>query len=284
MKKLLRKFRETYKSYDYNEQDIDILLNLFDIVLEMMNVIDVEDFGYMRKLSSFIQILSTGYSNTIMDAILIEELYNSNIVPILDEFESKYVTKKFIAVTTKEIVNGIPHVAVSTDKNILRLSEDFVNNNVEFDVYKRAILEEMNRTDIIIEDYDQKDISALVNYIENHKDIKDLVYTRTIFNMSKDIVSILYIIYDSFTCGKSREHKEEYLHDLVDIRNVMETISTHDNISVQLLSDAIRSICYSLAQEINTNDVMPPSSIALLELKFKSVEGIKFESNSPVSQ
>ena len=295
MKKLLRKFKETYKSYDYNEQDIDILLDLLDIVLEMMNIVEMEDHGYMRKLSSFIQILSSGYSNTIMDAILIEDIYKSNIIPILDELENKYITKKFITVNTKEIVNGVPHVAVSVDKNILKLSEDFINNEVEFDTYKKAILEEMKRTDTddskciiaakrlnkpIPDDYDRSDISVLIDYIESYKDTDDPVSNETIFNMSKDIISILYNIYDSFTCGKSQEHKEEYLQDLTDLRNIMETISMHDNMSIQLLSDTIRSICYSLAHELNTNDVMPPSSIALLELKFKALEGIKFDNIS----
>lgn len=297
MKKLIRKFRETYKTYDYNEQDIDILLDLLDIVLDMMNVIETEDHGYAKKLSSFIQILSSGYSNTLMDAILIEEIYNSSITPILDELNKKY-TKGFVAINTKEIVNGVPHVAVSTDKNILKLSEGFIDGEVEFDTYKKAILEEMQRSntslddnyitpskdiDTIPGDYDRSEISVLIDYIESYKDTDDPVSNETIFNMSKDIVSILYNIYDSFTCGKSREHKEEYLQDLVDLRNIMEDISMHSNMSIQLLSDTIRSICYSLAQELNTNDIMPPSSIALLELKFKALEGIKFENTSFVN-
>ena len=301
MKKLLRKFREMYKSYDYNEQDIDILLDMFDVVLEMMNIVVMEDHGYMRKLAGFIQILSSGYSNTILDAITIEEIYNSNIIPILDELNKKYVEKKFIAINTKEIVNGIPRVAVSTDKNVLKLSEDFVNGDAEFDTYKKTILEEMQRNNtedidnryyavvkdierLVSETYDRGEISALIDYIESYKDTDDSVSNETMFNMSKDIVSILYHIYDSFTCGKTREHKEEYLQDLVDLKNIMETISNHNNVSIQLLSDTIRSICYSLADELNVNDIMPPSSIALLELKFKALEGIKYENTSFVNK
>ena len=167
MKKLLRKFREMYKSYDYNEQDIDILLDMFDVVLEMMNIVVMEDHGYMKKLAGFIQILSSGYSNTILDAITIEEIYTSNIIPILDELNKKYVEKKFIAINTKDIVNGVPRVAISTDKNVLKLSEDFVNGDVEFDSYKKTILEEMQRNNT--EDIDNryyavvKDIERLVS-------------------------------------------------------------------------------------------------------------------------
>lgn len=296
MKKLIRKFKEGYKSYDYNEQDIDVLLDLLDMVLEMMDIVEMEDHGYIKKLSSFIQILSSGYSNTLMDAILIEEIYNNSIIPILDELNKKY-TKGFVAIGTKEIVNGVPHVAVSVDKNILKLSEDFVENKVEFDTYKKGILEEMQRStnlddnyvvpnrdiETIPEDYDRSEISVLIDYIESYKDTDDPVSNETMFNMTKDIVSILYNIYDSFTCGKSREHKEQYLEDLVDLRNIMEDISMHNNMSIQLLSDTIRSICYSLVHELNTNDIMPPSSIALLELKFKALEGIKFENTSFVN-
>lgn len=253
MKTLLRKFRQMYQSYNYAEQDIDILLNLFDIVLEMMDKLDVEDCGYMKKLSSFIQILSSGYSNTIIDAIMIEEIYDSNIVPILNELESKYVVKKFIAISTKEIVNGIPHIAVTTDKDVLKLSEDFLNNNIGFDTYRKAILEEMQR------DREENDNG------------------QRLFNMSKDVIGILYRIYDSFTNGRTREHKEDYLKTLVSIKDAMETISMYDNISIQLLSDNIRSICYTLVDELNTNDILPPSSIALLEMKFKAVEAIKFK-------
>lgn len=295
VKKLIRKFKEMYKGYDYNEQDIDILLDLLDIVLEMMNIVEMEHHGYMQKLSSFIQILSSGYSNKLMDAILIEEIYNTNIIPILDELEKRY-TKGFVAISTKEIVNGVPHTAVSTDKNVLKLTEDFVENKVEFDDYKKSLLEEMQRDktvlderyvvtnkdieDLIPKDYDRGEVSILIDYIESYKDTDDPVSNETMFNMSKDIVSILQHIYDSFTCGKSREHKEEYIQDLVDIRNIMETISIHNNMSIQLLSDTIRSICYSLVHELNTNDIMPPSSIALIELKFKALEGIKYEETS----
>jgi hypothetical protein len=189
---------------------------------------------------------------------------------------------------------------VSTNKDIIKLSEEFVNNNVEFDTYKKAILEEMNRDDmsektdesyivtnkdiesLMPEDYDRGEVSRLIDYIESYKDTDDPVIHETIFNMSKDIVSILYLIYDSFTNGKSREHKEQYLEDLVDIRNIMEDISMHDNMPIQLLSDTIRSLCYSLVAELNNNDIMPPSSIALIELKFKALEGIKFENTSLV--
>lgn len=296
MKKLIRKFKEGYRSYDYNEQDIDVLLDLLDMVLEMMDIVEMEDHGYIKKLSSFIQILSSGYSNTLMDAILIEEIYNTSIIPILDELNKKYA-KGFVAISTKEIVNGVPHIAVSTDKNILKLSEDFVENKVEFDTYKKAILEEIQRDNlddnydapnkdieqVIPEDYDRGEISILIDYIESYKDTDDPVSNETMFNMSKDIVSILYTIYDSFTCGKSREHKEEYLQDLVDLRNIMEDLSMHNNMSIQLLSDTIRSICYSLVHELNTNDILPPSSLALLELKFKALEGIKFENTSFVN-
>jgi hypothetical protein len=260
VKKLIRKFKEVYKTYDYNEQDIDVLLDLFDIVLEMMNIVEMEDHGYMQKLSSFIQILSSGYSNKLMDAILIEEIYNTNIIPILDNVEKKYV-QKFVALPTKEIVNGVPHTAVSVDKNILKLSEDFIEERVEFDEYKKSLEEQLKRNEssienesyivtnkdiesLIPEDYDRGEVSRLIDYIESYKDTDDPVIHETIFNMSKDIISILQIIYDSFTCGKSREHKDQYLEDLVDIRNIMESISIHDNMSVQLLSDTIRSICY----------------------------------------
>ena len=260
MKTLLRKFRQLYKSYNYAEQDIDILLSLFDIVLEMMDKLDAEDCGYMKKLSSFIQILSSGYSNTIMDAILIEEIYMSNIIPILDELERKYVVKKFIAINTKEIINGIPHIAVTTDKDVLKLSEDFINNNVGFDTYRKTILEEMQR------------------------DIETNGTGKTLFNMSKDVIGILYRIYDSFTNGKTREHKEDHLKVLISIKDAMETLSMYDNMSIQLLSDNIRSICYTLVDELNTNDILPPSSIALLELKFKALEGVKFKSNSLVNK
>ena len=299
MKKLIRKFKEVYKTYDYNEQDIDVLLDLFDIVLEMMNIVEMEDHGYMQKLSSFIQILSSGYSNKLMDAILIEEIYNTNIIPILDNVEKKYV-QKFVALPTKEIVNGVPHTAVSVNKNILKLSEDFIEERVEFDEYKKSLEEQLrvkssmeedesytvtnkDIESLIPEDYDRGEVSRLIDYIESYKDTDDSVIHETIFNMSKDIISILQIIYDSFTCGKSREHKDQYLEDLVDIRNIMESISMHDNMSVQLLSDTIRSICYSLVHEINNDDILPPSSIALIELKFKALEGIKFENTSFVN-
>lgn len=275
MKKLIRKFRETYKLYDYSEQDIDILLNLLDLVLEMIGNIEMDDYGYAQKLSSFISMLSSGYSNTLMDAIMIEEIYNNSINPILDLLEKKYTTP-FVAITTKEISNGLPYVAVTTDESVVKLAEKLVDGDIEFDEYKKSLLAQMQRSKL--DDYNRKDINILIDYLNTNKDTHDPVIQQVIFNMSKDIIGILQIIYDSFTCSKSRQFKERYLVDLVTIRNVMEEVSKIDNLSIQLLSDNIRDLCHTLGTEINSNDIMP-SSIASIELKFKALEELKYKSN-----
>lgn len=280
MKKLIRKFRETYKLYDYNEQDIDILLNLLDLVLEMIGYIDMEDCGYAQKLSSFISMLSSGYSNTLMDAIMIEEIYNTSINPILDLLEKKYTTS-FVAITTKEISNGLPYVAVTTDESVVQLAERLVDGDIEFDEYKKSLLAQMQRSKL--DDYNRKDINILIDYLNNNKNTNDSVIQQVIFNMSKDIISILQIIYDSFTCGKSRQYKDRYLVDLVTIRNIMEEVSNIDNLSIQLLSDNVRDLCHTLSTEINSNDIIP-SSMVSIELKFKALEELKYKSNTHINQ
>lgn len=294
MKKLTRKFKEGFRSYDYNEQDIDILLALFDIVLEMMNIVNMEDHGNIKKLSSFIQLLSTGYSNSIIDAILIEEIYDTTIIPVLDSFDNKY-TSKFMAITTKEIVNGIPHVAVITDKESLELSEEYHSKITNINETKKilgTILENNGNKvsdekivqcssyndsdDEYIDEYSNEEILMLNKFILENRDTDDPEIYETMFNMIKDISSTLHRIYDSFTSGKSQEHIEDYIHDLILIKNTMDLVDKIDDTSIHILADVVQSVCYSLIDELNKNQILPPSSVMLIELKFKSLEGVKY--------
>ena len=293
MKKLTRKFKEGFRSYDYNEQDIDILIALLDTVLEMMGIVSMEDHENIKKLSSFIQILSSGYSNTIIDALLIEEIYENTILPVLDEFDNRYSTK-FMAITSKEIVNGIPRVAVVTDKALLELADDCHSNITNINETKRILgtILEANGNKLVderincsyygnhnikdINGYSVEEIIMVNDFIIDNRDTDDPDIQETIFNMIKDMSSILHNIYDIFTSSRAREHIEDYLHDLILIRSMMELTNKMDNMPVNLISEVIQSICYALIDEMNKNTILPPSSVILIESKFKALEDIKY--------
>ena len=291
MRKLTRKFKEGFKSYDYNSQDIDILLSMLDIILEMMGIVEMSDHENIKKLSSFTRLLSSGYSHTIMDAVMIEEIYDTTILPVLDHFDEKY-SVKFVAISNKEIINGVPHTEVFTDERVLTASDEFCGGLMDVEAYRKFLREESMRykdnnktqdsnTDTQIkipqDIVTNEDIVKVNKFIISNKDTDDPDILEAIFNMAKDTVGILYNIYDGFTSGKVQEHREKYLHDLVELRNTMEIASTYDNTQIQLISDVIISLCYSLIDEIKRNDIIPPSSIMLIELKFKSLEGVKYK-------
>ena len=294
MKKLTRKFKEGFANYDYSEQDIDVLLGLLDIILEMMGIVEMTDHDYIKKLSSFTRLLSSGYSNTILDAVIIESIYHDTILPILDHFDEKYTTK-FVAIASKDIVNGIPHTEISVDDRVLKITNDFIENKMDVKEYRKLLVEMIEITKTELDGRDEiaitnnlrlldrhktdimaDDIILLNKFISNNRDTNDPDIREVIFNMTKDTVGMLHFIYDSFTSGKSREHNEKYLQILISLRNTMETISNIDDAKIQLMADTIRSICYSLMDEVKRNDISPPSSIMMIELKFKSLEDIRY--------
>ena len=294
MKKLTRKFKEGFRSYDYNEQDIDILLSMLDAILEMMGIVELQDSENLKKLSSFTSLLSSGYSKTIIEAATIEDIYINTILPVLDEFDKKY-SQKVVAITSKEIVNGIPRVEVFTDERVLAISNDFCNGDIDANDYMKMIREESARYKSKPKNIDSveetamtsicnvsdvsftEDINQLNKFVIDNMDTDDPDIKQVIFNMSKDMISILQNIYDSFTNGISQEHNERYINDLILLRNTMEIVSRYDDMSIQLISDVIRSVCYSLIHEIKVNGPLPPSSIMMIELKFKSLEGLKYK-------
>lgn len=292
VRKLTRKFKEGFKSYDYISQDIDVLLSLLDTILEMMTIVEMSDHDNILKLTSFTRLLSSRYSNTILDAAIIEDIYVTTILPVLDHFNDKYTTK-FVAISSKEIVNGIPRTEFYTDERVLDMSNEFCNGNIDFKAYRKFLREEaesryseeqsaefLNGIRSLDKNSVNEDIIHLNNFIRDNKDTDDPIILRTIFNMSKDMVSILYNVYDTFTNGKSKEHKEKYINDLILLRDTMETVSYIDDIQIQLMSDVIRSLCFSLIDELSNNDILPPTSIVSIESQFKSIEGIKYKSNS----
>lgn len=296
MRKLTRRFKESFKSYDYNEQNIDILLSILDTILEMMGIVEMADHDYIKKLSSFTRLLSSGYSNTIMEAAMIEEIYETTILPILDRFDEKY-SSNFVAIPTKEIVNGVPHTELVTGEEVLdMLDKEFNSGKMTLLEYKEslkaesrkfkdklALRNEVAATHSSVEllksnpdDYLTDTIVTYNRFIMSNKDSNDPEIHKRIFNMSKDIVGTLHNMYDRFTNGLSQEHIESYLHDLLLVRTSAEIASKHDNMSIQLICDALQSVCYSLTDEFKKNELIPPSSVMLIELKFKAIENLKY--------
>lgn len=90
MKKLIKEFRDTFQNYNFLEPNVDVLLHLLDTVLAMMEIVEFDDYPNIKRLSSFIKILSSDFCRDMMDTTMIDNIYETQVLPILVEFDHKY--------------------------------------------------------------------------------------------------------------------------------------------------------------------------------------------------
>lgn len=90
MKKLIKEFRDTFQNYNFLEPNVDVLLHLLDTVLAMMEIVDFDDYPNIKRLSSFIKILSSDFCRDMMDTTMVDNIYETQVLPILVEFDHKY--------------------------------------------------------------------------------------------------------------------------------------------------------------------------------------------------
>ena len=91
IKILTQRFRSSFIGFDFNEKSIDILLELIDIVIELMTKVDYRDNTTgIKKMSSFLKLLSSEYCTENLDIEIIQSIYYMQISPILDYLDKKY--------------------------------------------------------------------------------------------------------------------------------------------------------------------------------------------------
>ena len=143
MKNLTLKFRNTFQNYDYNHPDIDILLILVETILDIMQLISQDDCEDMKKLSSFVKLISEekdendiGFSDTI------DYVYEYEIIPLLVKLDNKYET------TEKEIDDTL-FDKFNTDSKKVEYKEDSLEFICDYEITNEQILEQKLLFDIM---------------------------------------------------------------------------------------------------------------------------------------
>lgn len=94
MKELTKRFRDLFKEFDYESNQISILLSMINLIIDMMHIVDNdEDRDKIVKLSSFLKILSTDFCKDVLDETMVELIYQHEVVPVLEHFEDYYSEK-----------------------------------------------------------------------------------------------------------------------------------------------------------------------------------------------
>lgn len=90
MEKLISKFKGIFDNYDYYNHNIGKLILSVELLAHMMSLVDTNDQEYIKKISSFLSLVSSDIDKEILDIGMVEYIYATKISQILDYLEYKY--------------------------------------------------------------------------------------------------------------------------------------------------------------------------------------------------
>ena len=90
MEKIIKKFKEVFDNYDYANHNITKLVSAVELLMQMMSLVDAKDQEYIKKISSFLNLVSSDIDSELLDIGMVEYIYVTKVVPILEYFEYKY--------------------------------------------------------------------------------------------------------------------------------------------------------------------------------------------------
>jgi hypothetical protein len=90
MEKLISKFKGIFDNYDYYNHNIGKLILSVELLAHMMSLVDTNDQEYIKKISSFLSLVSSDIDKEILDIGMVEYIYATKIYPIMDYMERKY--------------------------------------------------------------------------------------------------------------------------------------------------------------------------------------------------
>ena len=242
MKELTLKFRRVYHSYDYDKCNIDILMELLDIVLEMMKIVNNDDSDNIKKLASFIKVLSSDFCRDVINANVIDDIYTEQILAIFVEFDNKYEEKKCevedlpeqrVMTFTEKIKNKVKH--------IFHRDETPSNNSAKQNKVKREPF--IYYTSESFED--DKDILLDEESDSEYNDKK-------LFSILKRTGDQTARLYNSIIKGQGDDDK--ILRELRDIQTSASVASIHYNKQISLLSMAVCKISDFLIEALSKKD------------------------------
>lgn len=126
MERLIKKFKDFFMRYDVEEKNVDLLISAVDTIIEIMSIINIEDYDIVKKMVSFVKLISND-TGEFIDEDMVNDIYIRHIMPVLDELESKYVDKNIKSVTevVREFIDeNHPNVAKVVTRINVPTSDD----------------------------------------------------------------------------------------------------------------------------------------------------------------
>ena len=288
MRKLTLKFREIVQRYDCTNREFNILTSLLDIILDMLVITDHEDTQvHIRKLSSFVKLLSSDFCQDIIDTDMIDTIYENQILPILLHFDHKYgefeseeldkeVQKKtmYYNTDTKSLCNT-EEVTEFEDKSEPKESNKVIPQEVNDEE------SEQDESDIckllelaVTKFYDPLNTEGVVDS-RGHPDAD----TERLFIVLKTTGDNVIKIYESVIDKCKSYDKEKALKELHEILTSVKITNTHPYPCVANLSASIYNLCKVLICSVEDNKdlVNPSKSIAKKLKKYISEASLSYD-------
>lgn len=212
MEKLVSRFKKIFHNYDYENYNIDVITELLDIILEMMKIVDVDDVDDMKRLSSFVKVLSSDFCRDVINPDVIDDIYTEQIIPIFIKLINKYPEKKC------ELRNLPEHIVAKFIEKTKATAKKVVN----------AVKKSFRYNDNISEDFNDDE-----KYFTEDQD-------ETLFGMLKRTGDQLPEIYDNII--KKKGDDNDILRELRDIQVSASVSSVHYNPQINLLSMCMKKL------------------------------------------
>ena len=231
MKELVQKFKEIIAEYDYQSQDSHVLLNLINILLSMMTITDYGDHHKIKKIASFLKILSSDFCQELLDEEVIEDIFDNSVVPILHSFEEKY--------SSPDTSNKKDDKYFNTE--IGKLCSDIRNNN---DDKQSKSQNKISFTDIDI-DFTKLYPSQLKCNEENlepDNKNKDDPNGQKLLDMLKKTSNELFNIYQKIL-NRSIDDTNIVIFSIRQIKSAVNVTLNHQMNSIKICSRLIDELC-----------------------------------------
>lgn len=264
MKKITKKFRKIFESYDYTSQDNKILLSLVNLIVEMMTIVDNDDNVYIKKLSSFIKILSSDFCLDVINEKMIIEIYSTQIIGVLSYLDNKYEPQKDQS-TTDDIRDFLLDDLIDTTTNTQDYKPDkemIQNEYIPYD--SRFAATESHHID--------NGNTYTYNYI-NHQLYEEY---EKVFDMLKETNNSLYQIYSNKILNGKYNNITSIIDEIKDIHNSVKITVNHPNYSVRSLSTSICGLCNVLIGIVEKGK--RPTKLTKISVKssFEFIDKMKF--------
>lgn len=166
MEKIINKFRSIFDDYDYHNHNITKLVSAVELLMQMMSLVDNRDNDYIKKISSFLNLVSSDIDSEILDIGMVEYIYATKIIPILEYFECKYynievkssvdIAKEMLEDQYVQIEAGVPRNVKAERKMFGKIKEVGMNlDKIYRDTAARCLNNNKERSERALRDLEK---------------------------------------------------------------------------------------------------------------------------------